>query len=374
MPKYLYMTTPKKDNFSIFKGIGIILMVVGHSGCPKYIFNYIYLFHMALFYWVSGYFFNESYLNDWLLFIKRKLKSLYVPFIKYSIIFLFLHNLFYKLNIYNGTLGFNGYTSHIYNFQDYINKLKLIFFHFSVPEQLLGACWFLKSLLFSISFFFISIYISKKISRKYYIHITTIIIIAYIYISYILKTKSYFLPLNIGREINLVSLLYLGFLTKKYKIEKYAKNIYVIIFCCIVLGILSSFFSISIVSNNLVNPFVFILSSILGCTMIFGISSYLENTKIKNTLKYIGNNTMIILIYHFLAFKLVSFIIIKSKNLDISYLSSFPIINIGKFYWIFYAITGILIPIMFKIIEDKYISLIISKTKLKFNKILSKFI
>lgn len=29
------------------KGIAIMLMVVGHSGCPSYLRNFIYLFHMG---------------------------------------------------------------------------------------------------------------------------------------------------------------------------------------------------------------------------------------------------------------------------------------------------------------------------------------
>lgn len=41
---------------SIAKGIGISLMVLGHSGCPDYLHNFIYCFHMVLFYYLSGFF------------------------------------------------------------------------------------------------------------------------------------------------------------------------------------------------------------------------------------------------------------------------------------------------------------------------------
>lgn len=36
------------------KGVGILLMVIGHSGCPEYLHDFIYLFHMGLFFFVSG--------------------------------------------------------------------------------------------------------------------------------------------------------------------------------------------------------------------------------------------------------------------------------------------------------------------------------
>lgn len=69
------LSNKRNDTYDIVKGIAIILMVIGHSGCPYYLKNYIYLFHMPIFYFVSGYFFNEKYLN----IIKRKLNQLYRP-------------------------------------------------------------------------------------------------------------------------------------------------------------------------------------------------------------------------------------------------------------------------------------------------------
>ena len=38
------------------RGIGIVLMVLGHSGFPGT--DFIYLFHMALFFMLSGWFFS----------------------------------------------------------------------------------------------------------------------------------------------------------------------------------------------------------------------------------------------------------------------------------------------------------------------------
>lgn len=48
------MSNKRDTTWDAIKGIGIILMVVGHSGCPIYIRNFIYLFHMGLFFYVSG--------------------------------------------------------------------------------------------------------------------------------------------------------------------------------------------------------------------------------------------------------------------------------------------------------------------------------
>lgn len=51
------------ESVTIAKAIGIILMVVGHSGLGGYPIRFIYLFHMPLFFFLSGYCFKESYLE-----------------------------------------------------------------------------------------------------------------------------------------------------------------------------------------------------------------------------------------------------------------------------------------------------------------------
>ncbi len=69
----------------IAKGITIILMVIGHTSIPMSVSNFIWSFHMPLFFIASGwcthwekYTFNE--------FLFRRCKSLLLPFIFYSII------------------------------------------------------------------------------------------------------------------------------------------------------------------------------------------------------------------------------------------------------------------------------------------------
>lgn len=85
----------------IMKGIGISCMVMGHAGAP--FTDFIYLFHMPLFFMISGYLFKSSYADSYQqvwYFIKRKIKSLYIPYIVCESIFIFLHNFFIKINIY----------------------------------------------------------------------------------------------------------------------------------------------------------------------------------------------------------------------------------------------------------------------------------
>ena len=76
------MTRQRFHYADIMKGIGIILVLMGHIQRIESLGNWIYAFHMPLFFFISGMFFhNRSN------FIKRKAKSLLIPYLSFAIIF-----------------------------------------------------------------------------------------------------------------------------------------------------------------------------------------------------------------------------------------------------------------------------------------------
>lgn len=94
------------------KGIGIILVVIGHSLITKiksdyfiadWAFRYIYSFHMAFFLFISGVIFSNAkeryFTYNTLDYIKKKFRSLLVPYFSYSLIIFFL---FFVLKLVGG--------------------------------------------------------------------------------------------------------------------------------------------------------------------------------------------------------------------------------------------------------------------------------
>ena len=119
---------------SIAKALCIILMVVGHSGCPAYLHDWIYLFHMPCFFLISGYLLKDRYIDNLKLAVRKRLKGLWIPYVKWSILFLLLHNAFYRIGLY----------PNIYSFKEIIIKAcKTLVFYGS--EQLLWPFWFLSA-------------------------------------------------------------------------------------------------------------------------------------------------------------------------------------------------------------------------------------
>lgn len=65
----------------ILKDIGILFMVIGHSGAP--LDRFIYLFHMALFFMVSGYLWSDNKAQNFpaaKAFLVSRLKGLLLPY------------------------------------------------------------------------------------------------------------------------------------------------------------------------------------------------------------------------------------------------------------------------------------------------------
>lgn len=85
------------STFAIMKGIAIISVVVGHCTLSKDIETYVNQYHLAAFFFVAGYFLTGKYVANPLLLIKKRIKSLYFPFIISCLTCVLLHNLLCKI-------------------------------------------------------------------------------------------------------------------------------------------------------------------------------------------------------------------------------------------------------------------------------------
>ncbi len=129
------MEKQRELSLDIAKGICIILMVVGHAGCPDWINHFFGLFRMPCFFFISGLLLSDKYLTDVKRGILKKLKGYYKPFVKWTLIFVLLHNVFTLMHIYEES----------YSLIDIVERI-IRAFTMTGSEQLLGGYWFLISL------------------------------------------------------------------------------------------------------------------------------------------------------------------------------------------------------------------------------------
>lgn len=75
------MHKQRLEYIDILKGIGIILVVLGHVTLNSDLYHFIYAFHMPLFFIVSG-----MFLHDKQGFIRKQAKSLLIPYLAFGLL------------------------------------------------------------------------------------------------------------------------------------------------------------------------------------------------------------------------------------------------------------------------------------------------
>ena len=161
------MAQQRNNAISIAKGFAIIFVVMAHADMPGMLNRAIYLFHMPLFFITAGYFFkHETVENPWPFIVKR-FKGLYVPFVKWSIFFLLIHNLLFKIGILNEVYGnWTGGTTHPYSIHQFWQRFTNIVFSMGgYDEFLAGAFWFFRGLLVASIAFVVLYYMLNNVKR-----------------------------------------------------------------------------------------------------------------------------------------------------------------------------------------------------------------
>lgn len=260
--------TTRIEWIDICKGLGIFLVAIGHTGIAKAsqtTYDWIYSFHMPFFYMISGFVYNETKYDTFGKYIKRRLKTLVIPFF-------FLNTILFGI----------------------AKVLNLDNIQPPVHELCTGvlAMYFLRVLFISeIYYFFIN-----KFLKKYHLKLIAVVLLislsSYINRNYNTGYLWYFMA---G-----IPLLYysLGNILKNY-IKMYAANIKMnnLIF----LLILSLTFSLSIISANVYFIFKDIILAISGIITLLSIGlimSKIPYNRIKDSITYIGMNTLVIVAFH----------------------------------------------------------------------------
>lgn len=334
----------KDQSITIAKALGIIMMVMAHCGVP-YLTRFIYMFHMPLFFILSGYCFKESHLLDLGNFTWRRIKGLYFPFVKFGLLFLVLHNLFFYLNIYNDQYGWNGNVSHLYTWKESIFKAVFDTFLFTSSEQLLGGYWFLSQLFWASLFSWCFL----KICKYTLIGITFSLIVSALF-----KFLDYTIPYTCISGLTFMSVAFFltGFGLKKYCI----KTIGWWGLVCAALVYVGTFYWYSELPSCPTSKMIpYFLTAVLGTLMTMQFSRNINQMKsssfydlIWRFLVYVGDHTIEILTWHFLCFKLVSLFEIWIEGRPIEMLAMFPVLESPdvNIWWLFYTVVGVGMPLL----------------------------
>lgn len=362
----------------MIKGLGISLMVFRHTEAPCS--EFVLLFHMAIFFIVSGYLMNTDKLTDVKSLCRygfRKIKSLWLPYFLYMSIFSILHNIFISLNVYtNNPLYLEEYTGRyavLTNYRSADETLKAIINCglFRGNAQIGGAFWFFYALFLLTTGYAVVEYVLRKIIKDYkWVRVSQgIVSILFLLIGYYLHLteKSVY---GLNRFFSFYCLLYLGQLFKwkiRVIIDRFNPVIMVVV-CFIILLVVKPFGYIDLAGNNIENPIYFLLVSIAGWFLMYSIAEILTKSDFSGNhiITYISRRSVAIIGLHFLAFKLVSFIAVEIYGMEKYMIAVFPVLVHG-WWWVAYMAVGVAVPLLadkvYLVCKGKFANIIVVRRK-----------
>ena len=344
-------------NLSICKAIAIILMCAGHAEGPTLLVTFIYLFHMPVFFIAAGYFFDKKYLADPWTFCVKRVKGLYVPFVKWSLFFLVFHNLFFKIGLMNEQYGnWEGGVTHPYTWHQFWQRLVHIIFSMGgYDEFLAGAFWFFRALLVS-SIVFLILYLLFHNRRKWLNHNTIPIVIALLAIGFAwFKVANGLKIVTIVqggiRECWGVLFFSLGVLYRRHEhriSEHWALTL--LYAALLVVGAYLGWQGMAL-KVDLRTVATLPVTGAIGFLMVHHIASCLDRHDgvVKRFMVYCGNNTLYIYVFHIISFKLVSALKIWYYGLDWGQIGCHMVIHENSttdLFWVLYTIIGTAVPLL----------------------------
>ena len=325
---------------NVAKGIAIASMVVGHViSNDTFLCIFIYKWHMPLFFFFSGYFFNVNKYSakD---FVIRKLKTIYFPFIFWSLLVLGLHNFLVRLNINPSPIfDIHGYKVLVYR----------IVFELRQYEPLLGTFWFLSQLLMVNLLAYVLFIGLKGKTRHIYYELAMLVVCSIA--SLILCKYHCVLYYNVSYITFLALACFIcGKLLRNIRLS----NSYVLILAVLVVSSSKWNFQ-EMIAIDYTQIIPYYITAVGGIIIIYNLSLFIaKSVLIGKVFSYLGKKSLSIMILHFAGFKLVSFLVIKVWGLPIDNMAEHPVIHGLSFPWqMLYIMIGIGMPLMLEVIYNR---------------------
>ena len=286
----------RNELVDIGKGIAIILMCIGHASCPEKLCEFIYLFHMPFFFIMSGYFFSMKNVEHPGTFVWRRVKGLYIPFVKWAMVFILLHNVFLKF-------GYLTVTAHPYTLKDMLWKGLTINTRFIPTEEMMGPYWFL-SCLFFVSIYVLAIFwITYKLQLGEKLRFILFILLYFVGMGVLWWIPDFYYRIPLTLKVGFI--FYIGYLLKKNQLLVNVRFIGAISFIVLAGGLFMGLGYSDMGDNSLTYYLLYVVYSVAGCFLLLSISYYINlNKSLSGVFIYIGQKTLVILMANILCLRI----------------------------------------------------------------------
>lgn len=352
----------------IMKAVCIIGMVWCHAQLPQFVAvpKWFCLFIIGVFLMSFGWFYRcgdgDPSIGDVGVFVWRRIKRIWIPWVVWGGIFLLLHDVLLALNVYPRNPDVAGWCWSDTEFcawggREMLHRVPWLLKLAYGGSIITSGFWFLRSLFFASIAYCVTDTVARKFFKCELLSRTVMTLVA---MSALLIGKYlYYGPLlqfdRIGGAPTLTAfgLVHLGVMLKWMDRERNPRSdgraMWVRIL--IVLGCASFLWW-----QSLGAPFVpgangyssitrLLICSLAGWFMLKTLAGLIAEMKLGRVLAYVGRHTMPILIFHLLAFKLVSVAGVLAKDMDFIWIGGFPTTFHSVWWGFAYALAGIALPL-----------------------------
>ena len=283
------MSQKRISYIDMAKGIGILLVLIGHSEFPSTnLITWISSFHMPLFFILSGMLFSHTniFQKEWKVFVQKKAKSILIPYVAFSILSI----------LASAILDFSSFPEYLWT-----SLLQTISLYG------ISVLWFLPTLFISeIAFFFIK----QRTSPKTAVFVNLVVGVLAIcgnelYHRYYTVTDdyltlflSYLLTVLIRSGIAITFLAIGYYIYRPLSAQKHYGSIYLVLSSgFLLLNIFLGFRNGGVDLNQLVfrNYILYYLAAFCGSMFIIFLCKALPDIR---PLIYMGTNSLIIMATH----------------------------------------------------------------------------
>ncbi len=337
------MTQGRDNTIDIIKGLGILAVVIGHSGCPATLRTIIYMVHMPLFFLASGYFLKEERLSNPVNFVKGKIKSLYVPFIKYAIPVLLLHNLLIHLGIMSTEYGAKYYDLGTL-MQELVLRVVFLEVH---SEALLGTYWFIQALFFG--YVMLAFLFSKMVKMRVHSPGTKTFVFFLLSTLIISATRTLYPGLKtvcLYRICMGGTFIWIGHMIRQKTYTRWQLPVALLAFVSVFFLHPASMKE----KSDLLDCISILISGTCGFLLLQKVSHAIDAARlsvlagVSRLLSYLGRKSFYIMTFHFLSFKAVSLLIVLYYGWeDFDLIGMHPYITAvrGSLWWVAYSVAGV---------------------------------
>lgn len=287
------MIKKEREKFiDLTKFVAILLVMISHCNILGEKSNiFVNTFYIAIFFFCTGYTFNENNLDDVGKLFKQIKKMLIYYFMFSGICLLLFTGYQIVLKSFSLNAFWNSIIGIFYSRYSYTNDLKVVLLNIGN-----SPLWFLTCYILSYTLFYLLKKKMKNIDEK-------LLMISLFFISYVFSKGNYLLPWSVDIVPFMTSFILLGNYFKKTQLLNRI-NIVIVIAMLIVDFVLLNYnsyvnFSLKIFGTSY---FLTLVMSIIGCLIITKLMYWLCSIKIIGEISALGRYTIYMLGLHLIVY------------------------------------------------------------------------